>query len=67
MEPIAYIADAESVFVFQNETRPTSAPSLVALTTSQVPVIAWEHRYMTTRECARLQSMGDLPHLPSVK
>jgi hypothetical protein len=27
MEPIAYVADAESVFVFQNETRPTSAPS----------------------------------------
>ncbi len=27
MEPIAYVADAESVFVFHNETRPTSAPS----------------------------------------
>ena len=44
--------------------RPTAAPSLVALTTSQVPVIPWERRYMTMRECARLQSMGDLPHLP---
>ena len=44
--------------------RPTAAPSLVALTTSQVPVIPWERRYMTLRECARLQSMGDLPHLP---
>jgi DNA (cytosine-5)-methyltransferase 1 len=44
--------------------RPTAAPSLVALTTSQVPVIAWESRYMTIRECARLQSMGDIKHLP---
>lgn len=44
--------------------RPSTAPSLVALTTSQVPVIPWERRYMTMRECARLQSMGDLKHLP---
>lgn len=44
--------------------RPTAAPSLVALTTSQVPVIPWERRYMTMRECSRLQSMGDLQHLP---
>lgn len=44
--------------------RPTAAPSLVALTTSQVPVIPWERRYMTMRECARLQSMGELEHLP---
>ncbi len=44
--------------------RPTAAPSLVALTTSQVPVIPWERRYMTMRECARLQSMGSLKHLP---
>lgn len=44
--------------------RPTTAPSLVAMTTSQVPVIAWERRYMTSRECSRLQSMGNLEHLP---
>jgi DNA (cytosine-5)-methyltransferase 1 len=44
--------------------RPTAAPSLVALTTSQVPVIPWERRYMTMRECARLQSMGELKKLP---
>lgn len=44
--------------------RPNAAPSLVALTTSQVPVIPWEQRYMTMRECARLQSMGKLEHLP---
>ena len=47
--------------------RPTTAPSLVAMTTSQVPVIAWERRYMTIRECSRLQSMGDLQHFPSTQ
>ena len=47
--------------------RPFAAPSLVALTTSQVPVIPWEKRYMTMKECARLQSMGALKHLPSAK
>jgi len=45
--------------------RPTTAPSLVAMTTTQVPIIAWERRYMTPRECSRLQSMGDLKHLPT--
>jgi DNA (cytosine-5)-methyltransferase 1 len=44
--------------------RPTTAPSLVAMTTSQVPVIGWEGRYMTIRECSRLQSMGTLENLP---
>jgi len=47
--------------------RPAAAPSLVAMTTSQVPVIAWERRYMAIRECSRLQSMGDLKHLPSTQ
>jgi DNA (cytosine-5)-methyltransferase 1 len=46
--------------------RPTTAPSLVAMTTTQVPIIAWEKRYMTPRECARLQSMENLQHLPGV-
>ena len=46
---------------------PSAAPSLVALTTSQVPVIAWEKRYMTVRECARLQSLEALSHLPETK
>jgi len=44
--------------------RPTTSPSLVAMTTTQVPIIAWEKRYMTPRECAHLQSMGELPSLP---
>lgn len=43
--------------------RATTAPALVAMTTTQVPVIAWEKRFMTPRECSRLQSMGDLQHL----
>lgn len=45
--------------------RPTVSPSLVALTTSQVPVIGWERRYMSPQECARLQSMERLKHIPS--
>ena len=46
---------------------PATAPSLVALTTSQVPIVASERRYMTIRECARLQSLGDLAFLPTIK
>lgn len=37
--------------------RPTTSPSLIAQTTTQVPIIAWEKHYMTPRECATLQSM----------
>jgi DNA (cytosine-5)-methyltransferase 1 len=45
--------------------RTTTAPSLIAMTTTQVPIIGWERRYMTPRECARLQSMDGLKHLPT--
>lgn len=45
--------------------RATTAPSLVAMTTTQVPIIGWERRYMTPRECSRLQSMQGLRYLPS--
>lgn len=44
--------------------RPTTSPSLIAQTTTQVPIIAWEKRYMTVQECAKLQSMNELPNLP---
>ncbi len=44
--------------------RPITAPSLVAMTTTQVPIISWEERYMTPRECSRLQSMENLKYLP---
>ena len=45
--------------------RDNTAPSLVAMTTTQVPIISWENRYMTARECARLQSLDSLAHLPT--
>lgn len=45
--------------------RRTTAPSLIAMTDTQVPIIAWQRRYMTPSECARLQSMDDLKQLPS--
>ena len=41
-----------------------TAPTLVAMTVTQVPIIAWERRFMTQRECARLQSLGTI-ELPS--
>jgi len=40
--------------------RPNTAPSLVAMTDTQVPIIGWERRYMSPRECARLQSLGEI-------
>lgn len=44
--------------------RRTTAPSLIAMNDTQVPIIAWEKRYMTPRECARLQSLEELKQLP---
>jgi DNA (cytosine-5)-methyltransferase 1 len=44
--------------------RPSTSPSLVAMTTTQIPIIGWLKRYMTLSECARLQSMHDLHWLP---
>ncbi|MCC6387400.1 MAG: DNA (cytosine-5-)-methyltransferase [Dehalococcoidia bacterium] len=44
--------------------RTTTAPSLIAMTSTQVPIITWERRYMTPAECKRLQSMEDLLFLP---
>lgn len=40
--------------------RSRTAPSLVAMTDTQVPIIGWEKRYMTPTECSRLQSLGSL-------
>ncbi|HEB4874837.1 TPA: DNA (cytosine-5-)-methyltransferase [Kluyvera ascorbata F0526] len=45
--------------------RKTTAPSLIAMTDTQVPIIAWQKRYMTPKECARLQSMEALKSLPA--
>lgn len=47
--------------------RPDTSPSLVAMTATQVPIIGWERRYMTARECARLQSLDTLLHLPEAE
>lgn len=44
--------------------RRTTAPSLIAMTDTQVPIIGWQKRYMTARECARLQSLDNLKSLP---
>ena len=44
--------------------RENTAPSLVAMTTTQIPIIGWDQRYMSAHECARLQSMDQLNHLP---
>lgn len=44
--------------------RRTTAPSLIAMTDTQVPIIGWQRRYMTPRECARLQSLDGLKKLP---
>jgi len=38
---------------------PNTAPSLNTIDT-QIPIIAWEKRYMTMRECARIHGMGDI-------
>lgn len=45
--------------------RRTTAPSLIAMTDTQVPIIAWQKRYMTPQECAKLQSLDELKALPS--
>jgi DNA (cytosine-5)-methyltransferase 1 len=47
--------------------RRTTAPSLIAMTDTQVPIIAWERRYMTPAECARLQSLESLKQLPETQ
>lgn len=44
--------------------RPTTSPSLIAFTQTQVPILganlAGERRYMTPVECAELQCLGDI-------
>lgn len=45
--------------------RRNTAPSLIAMTDTQVPIIGWERRYMTPLECSRLQSIEELKELPA--
>lgn len=44
--------------------KPDSAPSLVAMTPTQTPIIGPARRYMTLREAAALQCLDSLQHLP---
>jgi DNA (cytosine-5)-methyltransferase 1 len=37
------------------------------MTTTQVPIIGPQKRFMTARECARVQSLDSLKVLPSVR
>jgi DNA (cytosine-5)-methyltransferase 1 len=46
--------------------RRTTSPSLVAMTATQVPIIAWQNRYMTPKECMRIQSMNSRQGLKSL-
>lgn len=43
---------------------PTTAPSLNTIDT-QIPILGWERRFMTIRECARLHGMWDV-YLPEM-
>ncbi len=45
----------------------TTAPSLVAMSNTQVPIVGWQKRYMTPRECARLQSIDKNLVLPKAQ
>jgi DNA (cytosine-5)-methyltransferase 1 len=44
--------------------RPTAIPALIASTSSQIPIVGWEDRYLSDLECARLQSLDSLSKLP---
>jgi DNA (cytosine-5)-methyltransferase 1 len=42
---------------------PNSIPALVTIIT-QVPIIGWEKRHLSPRECAGLQNLQSIKHLP---
>ena len=44
--------------------KPRTLPSLVAMTTTQVPIIGSSMRYLTKHEAVRFQSLQDLSRLP---
>ncbi|RBA25504.1 DNA cytosine methyltransferase [Herminiimonas fonticola] len=45
-------------------SKPDYAPSLVAMTPTQTPIIGAKRRYMSVREAAALQSLDGLKHFP---
>lgn len=44
--------------------KPNRSPSLISMTTTQIPIIPTENRYLSKFEAARLQNLHTLPHLP---
>jgi DNA (cytosine-5)-methyltransferase 1 len=40
--------------------RTNYSPSLVASTSTQIPIVGWERRYITIKEASRLQSLEDI-------
>ncbi|PPK75919.1 DNA (cytosine-5)-methyltransferase 1 [Methylobacter tundripaludum] len=44
--------------------KPEIAPSLIAMTPTQIPVIPSENRYMSKAEAAKLQFLHTLPNIP---
>ncbi len=42
------------------------APALVSASDSQIPVLPWLKRYMSVKECAKLQCMEDIAMPPSI-
>lgn len=47
--------------------KPEMAPSLVAMTTTQTPIIGAAKRYLGIREAASLQALDSLPHFPAAQ
>lgn len=45
--------------------RKNLAPSLISMTSTQVPIIPWLGRYISVREAAKLQNLHHLPSLPN--
>jgi DNA (cytosine-5)-methyltransferase 1 len=35
------------------------------MSSTQIPIVGWEKRFLTVAECARLQGLHDLSHLPA--
>ena len=47
--------------------RANSAPSLISMTTTQIPILGLEKRYLNSKEAACLQGLHDLKELPKTR
>ena len=45
--------------------KPEKAPSLIAMTATQVPIIGWKMRYISKYEAAKLQNLHGLTKIPN--